>query len=61
MKKLIIIFLILGILIMGCSKNQDYIPQSSPSPSPAVGGGCQVIENENQETEVRYIRVEVGL
>ena len=48
MKKLIILFLILGILIMGCSKNQDYRQQPTQSPSPPIQGGCSVSENEEE-------------
>ena len=57
MKKIIVLFLILSILIVGCKsysqpadKPQPIRPQ--PSPNPAVGGECGVIESKNQETSV---------
>ena len=60
MKKLIILFLILGILIIGCS-NRDYRQQPNPQP-PAIGGGCSVTtENENEQTKIKYVGVEAGL
>ena len=63
MKKIIILFLIFNILILGCSKNQAYARQpTQPPPSPAIeGGGCGVIGSENQETKVKYIIIQVGL
>jgi len=61
MKKLIILFLILGILIIGCSKDQTYTQQPIQQPSPSTQGGCSVSENENQESKVKYVGVQVGL
>ena len=62
MKKLIILFLILSILVMGCSTNQDYGQSSPQQPqSESVGGGCGVAESENQETKIKNVGVEVGL
>ena len=61
MKKLIILFLILSILVIGCSKDQNYSQPTQPQ-SPAIGGGCGVMpENENQETKIKYVEVEAGL
>ena len=61
MKKLIILFLILSILVMG-STNQDYGQSSPQQPqSESVGGGCGVAESENQETKIKNVGVEVGL
>ena len=55
--------MILSILVMGCSKNQDYARQPTQPPSPAIGGGCSVTtENEdNQETKINYVGVKAGL
>ena len=61
MKKLIALFLILSILVIGCSKNQNYRQEPNPQ-SPAIGGGCSVTtESENQEMQIKYIRVNAGL
>lgn len=60
MNKLIILFLILSILIVGCSKNQTYAQQPTQPPSPAVGG-CSVSESDEQETKIKYVGVEEGL
>ena len=62
MKKLIILFLILGILLLGCksyTQSSNNLPSSQNSP--AIGGGCQVIENEDKETKVKYVNVQAGL
>lgn len=57
MKKLIILFLILGILVVGCSNSQTYTKQpTQPPPSPAIGGGCGVVGNEEQ-TKIKYVGV----
>ena len=61
MNKLIILFLILGILVIGCSKDQTYAQQPTQPSSPSIQGGCSVSENENQETKVKYVGVEAGL
>ena len=63
MEKIIILFLILSILIVGCYKNQAYARQpTQPPPSPSIeGSGCGVIESENQETKVKYITIQAGL
>lgn len=60
MKRLIILFLILGILIVGCKNyNQSTDRQPTPPPlNPAIGGGCGVAENENEQTKIKYIEVE---
>ena len=63
MKKLIILFLVLSILVIGCknyTQSADRQPTQPPQ-NPAVGGGCGVSEAENQETKVKYIEVEAGL
>ena len=63
MKKLIILFLILSILIVGCksyTQSADRQP-TQPPPNPAVGGGCGVAENENQNTKIKYVGVEAAL
>ena len=61
MKKLIILFLILSILVIGCSSNQAYEKQPTQYPSPVVGGGCGVSEVENSTTKIKYVGVEAGL
>lgn len=61
MKKLIILFLILSILIVGCSNNQTYERKTSQQPSPSVGGGCSVSEADEQETKIRYTQVQASL
>lgn len=61
MKKLIILFLILSILIISCSKNQDYDRQPIQPPSNPVGGGCSVSETDEQETKVKYVKIQEEL
>ena len=61
MKKLIILFLILSILIVGCKSYNQPVEKSQPTQNPAVGGGCGVAENENEQTKIKYWGVESGL
>lgn len=61
MKKLIILFLILSILVVGCkSYTQTDVVPSKTAQNPAIGG-CGVIESENQETKIKYVGVESAL
>ena len=50
----------MGILIVGCKNyNQSTDRQPTPPPlNPAIGGGCGVAENENEQTKIKYIEVE---
>ena len=60
MKKIIILFLILSILLLGCksyTKTNDSLARPN---SPAIGGGCGVIENQ-EETKIKYISIQAGL
>lgn len=41
MKKIIILFLILSIFLLGCSQGTNYNQSANPS-QPSVGGGCGV-------------------
>ena len=61
MKKLIILFLILGILLIGCKSYTQTSNLPSSQNSPAIGSGCSVSEAENQETKIKYVGVEVAL
>ena len=55
MKKLIILFLILSILLLGCKSYTQDNKSPSTAQNPSIGGGCGVSESENQEKKIDAI------
>lgn len=61
MKKLIILFLILSILIIGCSNSKTYAQKPSQPPSPIVGSGCSASETDEEElAKIKYVKIQSG-
>ena len=65
MKKLITIFLLLSIFLLGCSQGTQY-SGSSPAPpngqpNPNVGGGCGVAPQNSNIQHQTYTGIQEGL
>ena len=61
MKKLIILFIIMMVLVVGCKSYAQPTENQQPTQNPAIGSGCGVAENENSETKIKYVEVVAGL
>lgn len=63
MKKLITIFLLLSIFIVGCSQGTQYQPnpaQPNGQQNPNVGGGCGVEPQNSNTPDVSYAGILEG-
>ncbi len=63
MKKLITIFLLLIIFLLGCSQGTQYNPtpsQPNGQQDPNVGGGCGVEPQNSDTPDVNYAGISEG-